>query len=113
MPLALLAAFLGSLSIHAAALFLPDIDLSTAPEPPPLTAELKPLPKLPAPEPEVRKPVEPPPKPRVEPARPKPGETKEFVGNESEVAKISCPHSRGPGANTQGPKIKQAHSEEQ
>lgn len=72
MPFALLAALVGSLSIHAAALFLPDIDLSTAPEPPPLTAELKPLPKPPAPEVEVKKPVEPPPKQRAEPARPKP-----------------------------------------
>lgn len=72
MPIALLAALVGSLSIHAAALFLPDIDLSTAPEPLPLTAELKALPKAPVPEAEVKKPVEPPPKPRVEPARPKP-----------------------------------------
>lgn len=71
MPLALLAAFIGSLSIHAAALFLPDIDLSTAPEPPPLTAELKLPPKPPAAEAEARKPVEPPPKPRVETPRPK------------------------------------------
>ncbi len=68
MPLALLAALLGSLSIHAAALFLPDVDLSTAPEPPPLTAELKPLPRPPA-EPEARKPAELPPKPR--PPRPR------------------------------------------
>ena len=72
MPLALLAAFIGSLSIHAVALFLPDIDLSTAPEPPPLTAELRPLPKPPAPEAEVRKHVEPPLKPKPAAARPKP-----------------------------------------
>lgn len=41
MPIALLAAFAGSLAIHAAALFLPDVDLSTAPEAPPLQAEIR------------------------------------------------------------------------
>lgn len=68
MPIAFLAALAGSLALHAAALFLPDIDLSTAPEPPPLTAELKPLP--PAPEPPA-KPAETPPKPKATPAKPK------------------------------------------
>lgn len=72
MPLALVAALLGSLSIHAAALFLPDIDLSTAPELPPIVAELKP-----APPPERIKAVEPlrpaaPPRPNA--VRPKPAQ---------------------------------------
>lgn len=101
MPLALLAAFLGSLSIHAAALFLPDIDLSTAPEPPPLTAELKPLPKLPAPEPEVRKPVEPPPKPRVESARPKPAKS---VPSPVAVAPQVAEPTPPPAAETTAPR---------
>lgn len=48
MPLALLAALAGSLAIHAAAFFLPDVDLSTAPELPPLTAELQPPQRPPA-----------------------------------------------------------------
>lgn len=47
MPLALIAAFAGSLAIHTALLFLPDVELSTAPEPPPLLAEIK-LPPRPA-----------------------------------------------------------------
>ena len=59
MPIALVAALLGSLSIHAAALFLPEVDLSPAPEPPPLTAELIPPPQLPEAPPV--KPAEPPP----------------------------------------------------
>ncbi len=70
MPVALLAALLGSLSLHAAALFLPDIDLSTAPEPPPLVAEIKAPPKPPAAE--AKKPADPPPRPRPEPPRPRP-----------------------------------------
>lgn len=68
MPIAFLAALAGSLAIHAAALFLPDIDLSTAPEPPPLTAELKPLPLPPEP---PAKHAEPTPKPKPVPAKPK------------------------------------------
>jgi len=52
MPLALLAALAGSLAIHAAALFIPDVDLSTMPELQPLRAELKiPKPAEVAPEP--------------------------------------------------------------
>lgn len=42
MPLALLAALAGSLAVHAAALFLPDVDLSTAPEAAPVTVEIQP-----------------------------------------------------------------------
>lgn len=57
MPLALLAALAASLAIHAAALFLPDVDLSTAPEPPPITVELQPPPRLPAPVAEPPKPA--------------------------------------------------------
>lgn len=53
MPLALLAALGASLAVHAAALFLPDVDLSLAPEPPLLQVELPP----PAPPASVNKPV--------------------------------------------------------
>lgn len=49
MPIALLAALAGSLVIHAAALFGADIELpGFDTPPPPLQAELKPLPPLPA-----------------------------------------------------------------
>lgn len=68
MPIAFLAALAGSLAIHAAALFLPDIDLSTAPEPPPLTAEIKPLPPLPEPPAKAAEPAQ---KPKPAPAKPK------------------------------------------
>jgi hypothetical protein len=44
MPLALLMALAASLGIHVAALFGPEIDLSTEPESMPLLAELKPMP---------------------------------------------------------------------
>lgn len=56
MPIALLAAFAGSLAIHIAALFGPDLPpFGETPEPPPLQAELKPLP--PAPATEAQKPA--------------------------------------------------------
>ena len=45
MPFALILALAASLGIHAAALFGPDIDLVLNAEPPPLIAELRPLPK--------------------------------------------------------------------
>lgn len=55
MPFALLLAIAASLGVHALVLFVPDIDLSTAPAPPPLTAELQPLPKpLPKPKPKAK-----------------------------------------------------------
>ena len=44
MPFALVIAFAASLGIHLAALFGPDIELSTEPEALPLLAELRPLP---------------------------------------------------------------------
>jgi hypothetical protein len=44
MPIALLVALAASLGIHVAALFGPEIDLSTEPEIVPLMAELKPMP---------------------------------------------------------------------
>lgn len=56
MPFTLLFAIAASLGIHALALFGPDVDLSTMPEPPPLVAELQPVP-------EARPPVEPAPRP--------------------------------------------------
>jgi len=59
MPFALIIAIAASLGIHAAALFGPDLDLSTEPESPPLMAVLRPVPKPPLP-----------PLPHVEPVRP-------------------------------------------
>ena len=50
MPVALLAALLGSLAIHAAALVGMDVELfggGPEPEPAPLRAELRPLPEAP------------------------------------------------------------------
>ncbi|MGE5386797.1 MAG: DUF3108 domain-containing protein [Betaproteobacteria bacterium] len=64
MPFALIAALAGSLAIHAAFLFLPDVELSPAPEPPPLLAELQPPHLTPPPAPPA-----PPPKPH--PVKPK------------------------------------------
>ena len=58
MPLALLAAFAGSLAIHLSALFGTEIDLSGPPEPLTINAELKPLPNVaPAVPPVVKKPA--------------------------------------------------------
>lgn len=45
MPFALLFAFAASIGIHLAALFGPDIDLAPEPEPLPIVAEIRPLPK--------------------------------------------------------------------
>jgi len=56
MPLALIFAFAASLGVHALALFGTDIDLSTTPAPPVITAELQPLPR-------PKPPAEPPAKP--------------------------------------------------
>ncbi len=64
MPFALIAAFVGSLVIHAALLFLPAINLSPAPDPLPLLAEIR-LPQLPA---QNQAPA--PPKPKVLPPKP-------------------------------------------
>lgn len=61
MPVAFLAALIGSLSLHAAALFLPEVDLAPGSEPPPLTAEIVPPPK----------PADQPAPPAVEAPRPK------------------------------------------
>lgn len=69
MPLALLAALAGSLVIHAAAIFLPDVDLSTAPQLPPLTAELQPPPRPPVPAEASQPPSKPKPKPHPEARR--------------------------------------------
>lgn len=66
MPLALLAALAGSFALHAAALFLPDLELSSVSEPVPLTAELRPPPRPPAPEPEAKKAVPPAARPHPE-----------------------------------------------
>lgn len=44
MPIALITAVAASLAVHAMLLFIPEIDLATFSEPPPLLAELKPPP---------------------------------------------------------------------
>lgn len=82
MPLALLAALAGSLAIHAAALFLPDVDLSTAPELPPITAELQPPQRLPA---EVKRP-----------------------SAQQPAAKVQTEHHRAPPAKVTAPASSQA-----
>ena len=70
MPVALIIAIAASLGLHAAALFGPELDLSTEPEPPPLIAELRPLPPPPVlPVPRLE-PVAPPEKPAL--AKPRP-----------------------------------------
>ena len=56
MPVALLAALLGSLAIHAAALVGMDVELfggGPEPEPAPLRAEIRPLPEAPPAPPDV------------------------------------------------------------
>ena len=71
MPIALLAAFAGSLAIHLAALFGPDLPpFGETAEPPPLQVELKPLP--PAPASEAPKPQHRRPKPPAHAAKPAP-----------------------------------------
>jgi hypothetical protein len=66
MPVALLAALLGSLAIHAAALFGTDIELfGGAQDPPPLRAELRPPPAPPA----AAAPEQVPAKPATKPAK--------------------------------------------
>lgn len=74
MPVALFAALLGSLAIHAAALFGTDVELfGGAQDPPPLRAELRPLPPPPAPvEPETKPIARPVKSPRPPTARPAP-----------------------------------------
>lgn len=67
MPVALIIAFVASLGLHAAALFGPDIDLAPEPEPPPLVAELRPLPPEPPVSPAVKAPRKVEPKPAKAP----------------------------------------------
>ena len=61
LPVVFLAALAGSLAVHAAALFGVDLDLPGPSAPPPLRAELRPLPPAPAavPLPAVPRPVRP------------------------------------------------------
>lgn len=66
MPLVLIAAVVGSLGLHALALFGTNIDLSGPPETTVLQAELKPLPEAPAPAAPAR------PKPRPKAPKPAP-----------------------------------------
>ena len=71
MPVALLAALLGSLAIHAAALVGMDVELfggGPEPEPTPLRAEIRPLPEAPPAPPDVAPKAAPPPEAKA--ARP-------------------------------------------
>ncbi len=87
MPIALFAAIIGSLSLHAAALFLPDVDLAPPPESPPLTAEIVPPPR-PAEEP-VAKPAVPP--PLATPRRPNRSPVPPPAPAESKSAALTSP----------------------
>ncbi len=92
MPVALLIAFAASIGLHVAALFGPEIDLSTEPESLPLIAELKPLPR---PQPELAPEVEPAPAPV--PAR-KPVPKKKAKPVTSATPVLSVPDSSLPAA---------------
>ncbi len=70
MPIAFLAALLGSVTLHGIALFGTELDLVGAPEPLPLVAELRPLPLTRLPAVPASKPVAKAP-PKTHPARPK------------------------------------------
>lgn len=67
MPFALLVALAASLGLHAAALFLTDVEVATEPEPLPLLAELKPPPRPELSQPAQALPVEAP-QNKVQPA---------------------------------------------
>ena len=73
MPVALIIALAASLGLHAAALFGPEFDLATDPEPVMIAAELRPLPlPLPPPQPPVEVAAKPDPPARAKkPARPR------------------------------------------
>ena len=97
MPFALLMALAASLGLHVAALFGPEIDLSTEPESVPLLAELKPMPMPKAPPDVLAQPQQPvtakapkPPKP------PKPPRKVEKVASASPV--LSIPEASAVGA---------------
>lgn len=90
MPFALLMALAASLGIHVAALFGPEIDLSTEPESVPLLAELKPMPMPKAPSEVMTKPEKP-----VTAKAPKPPRKVEKVASASPV--LSIPEASAPG----------------
>lgn len=91
MPFALLVALAASLGIHVAALFGPEIDLSTEPESAPLLADLKPMPMPKAP----REPLAKPEKPVTAKAQ-KPRRKEESVASASPV--LSIPEASAVGA---------------
>lgn len=70
MPIALIIAVAASLAVHSLLLFIPEIDLATFNEPPPLLAELKPPPAKEAP-------VASPPKPAPAVARQRPAKPRD------------------------------------
>lgn len=83
MPLALFAAFAGSLAIHVTALFLPDVELSTAPEAPLLQAEIH-IPQ--APTVAAAK--------AVEPVKPPPAKSRREKNKEQQVRSQSASESK-------------------
>lgn len=95
MPRALVAAFAGSLVLHAALLFLAEVKLPSAPEPLPLLAELRPLPSVPAPE------APPPakPKPKAKPTKPaKPATERQVMAVADPEAPAMAPAQDNPPA---------------
>ena len=92
MPVALLAALLGSLAIHAAALVGMDVELfggGPDPEPTPLRAEIRPLPDAPPAPPDVA-PKTPPP-PATKAARPPRPASSRPMAQAAPVAALSAP----------------------
>ena len=92
MPVALLAALLGSLAIHAAALVGMDVELfggGPEPEPTPLRAEIRPLPDAPPALPDVA-PKTPPP-PAAKAARPPRPASARPTAQAAQVAALSTP----------------------
>ena len=92
MPVALLAALLGSLAIHAAALVGMDVELfggGPEPEPAPLRAEIRPLPEAPPAPPDVA--PETPPAPAAKAARPPRPASPRPLAQTAPVAALSTP----------------------
>jgi hypothetical protein len=92
MPVALLAALLGSLAIHAAALVGMDVELfggGPEPEPAPLRAEIRPLPEAPPAPPDVA--PETPPAPAAKAARPPRPASPRPMAQAAPVAALSTP----------------------
>lgn len=102
MPIALLLALAGSLGLHAAALFLPEMELSSLPEQVPLRAELQLPPKLADPPPAVVKPTPAAEKPLPSsPRKPRP-ESAHPVLTQPQPAEVSGPSAPAGSAARRG-----------